>query len=225
MAPPRILPTLLSCYAAPLEGDAIAQALGGALRLGVGKTAAAATLAAHLSNGSLPQCIVLFGVGGAFPPAHLAPGAPPLGLLDLALIDSDLLADDGVATDERFVPLDELGLGTTGPFAMDAEWTAIASEAIDAARVRGATVSAGSGSEATSAAIAARSTASIESMEGAAVALVAARFAVPLVQLRCVSNLTGKRATAPWQLQDAVAKVQAAALELAAEFQRRLSSR
>jgi futalosine hydrolase len=53
-------------------------------------------------------------------------------------------------------------------------------------------------------------------MEGAAVAFCCAEAAVPLVQLRAVSNFTGERSRGAWDLETACARVQAAVRDIVA---------
>ena len=78
--------------------------------------------------------------------------------------------------------------------------------------MQGATVSTCSGMPAASMAMARRTGAQVETMEGAAVAIACQHLAVPLVQLRCVSNYTGDPKS--WQLEMAAGRVQEAVLDL-----------
>ncbi len=160
--------------------------------LGVGKAAAAATLAAELAAvpaARRPSVLVLYGVGGALPAR--APEVP-LGVGELCVVVEDVLADDGRQEVGRFVDLAGLGFGEVR-FAMDRARSARAARLLGVRTVGGATVSACSATDAAAAQIAARTGALVESMEGAAVALVCARFGVGLVQLRAVANRTGDR--------------------------------
>jgi futalosine hydrolase len=206
------LRAFLPVYAAPAEGSALA-ALG-AVRLGVGKVALAVALAERIAE-QRPPGVLLFGVAGAYPARH-RPGAS-LAVGDLCLVGEDRFADEGVATPDGFRDLAQLGLGEVGPFAADRERTALAARALGAPVVIGATVSTCSGTDAQSAQIAARTGAAVETMEGAAAALVCARAGVPFVQLRAISNLTGDRARGGWDLERAIAVVQAAVRRLLAD--------
>lgn len=204
-----LLAGVLPVYAAPAEGSALA-ALG-AVRLGVGKVALAVALAERIAA-ARPAGVLLFGVAGAYPARH-RPGAS-LAVGGLCLVGEDRFADEGVLTEAGFRDLAQLGLGEVGPFAADRERTAIAARALGAPVVDGATVSTCSGTDAQSALLAARSGAAVETMEGAAAAWVCARAGVPFVQLRAISNLTGDRARGGWDLERAVASVQAAVRRL-----------
>ena len=56
--------------------------------------------------------------------------------------------------------------------------------------------------------------AAVGAMGGAAVALVCRKYAVPWVAVRCVSNGTGDRERGDWRLAEAIARVQAAVVDL-----------
>ncbi len=207
-------PLLAGClpvYAAPAEGDALADL--GARRLGVGKVAAALALQALLAQ-QRPSCVLVFGVAGAYPERH-RPGAA-LAVGDLCVVGDDLLADEGVASAEGFADLARMGLGEIGPFGADVARTEALAQALDCAIVRGATVSTCSGTEALSQALAARTGAAIETMEGAALALACRAAGVPMVQLRAISNRTGDRARGGWDLPRSIAVLQAAVRRLLA---------
>lgn len=190
----------LYVYAAPKEGQPWAGDPH-MLALGVGKVAAALALTRRVLA-QRPAAVVLFGVAGAHP------GGPPIGRA--CLVREDWLADEGVATPAGFLSLEQLGLGTRGPFATDVALT----DELDARlggglpRVVGATVSTCSGTDALAAASqAACPGVAVESMEGAAVGAVCAALAIPWAQLRVVSNRTGDRDRAGWDLPGALARL------------------
>jgi futalosine hydrolase len=192
--------TPLYVYAAPREGQPWAgdpRMLG----LGVGKVAAAVALTRRVLT-QRPAAVVLFGVAGAYP------GGPAVG--EACWVTEDWLADEGVETPDGFLSLEQLGLGTRGPFVADAAFT----QALDARlgggvpQVVGATVSTCSGTDARAAAgQAACPTARVESMEGAAVGAVCTALGIPWAQLRVVSNRTGDRDRGGWDLARALARL------------------
>lgn len=198
---------VLYAYAAGAEGDAIAKRLPEALKIGVGKAASAAAMTERLLQGQV-DLVCLFGVCGAYPETD-----PSLQIADLCMVGSDVLADEGLASEEGFADLGKMELGTIGPFDMDRRFTARAAELLDVPTVRGATVSTCSGTDARSQEIAERTGAQVETMEGAAVALACQRLGVPLVQLRCVSNHTGCQQG--MNLPRAIQRLQAVTLKLA----------
>lgn len=203
--------TLLAC-ADPREGDRLLAArVGRVAVLGVGKVPAAVRLAAELRRDV--ERVLLFGVCGAYP-APLTAARPVLEVLDLCVVGDSLLADEGVATDDGFVGLEGLGLGSTGPWAADGELSQAVASALAAPIVRAATVSSCSGTDAAAAAVAARSGAHVETMESAACAFVCRSSGVPFVEVRCVGNRTGRRAAGGFALDEASAKAQQAVIDL-----------
>ena len=112
--------------------------------------------------------------------------------------------------------LDELSLGTNGPFEMSPQHTDRGASLLGIERlVHGATVSTCSGTQSRAEGIAAQSGAQIESMEGAAVAFACRQADVPLVQLRCVSNFAGDRAEGSWDIEGSTTILQSAVRQLA----------
>lgn len=179
----------------------------GAVRLGVGKAAAASALAARLAA-SRPAGVLLFGVAGAYAERHrrgasLRPG-------DVVVVGSDRFADEGVRTKQGFASLAELGLPSADPFDADAAVTQLAAHRLALRVVAGATVSTCSGVDELASDYATRTGAEIETMEGAAVALVCSQWGVPLLHVRSISNWCGDRDRGAWDLARAAAAVQQA---------------
>lgn len=204
----RELDGYLCVCAAHVEGDGLDGV--DVLRLGVGKAAAAATLAARCAE-ARPTGVLLFGVAGAFPPRH--GGSPALGPGAVCVVSEDVFGDEGVDTPAGFVGIQALGLGEVGPFPTAPLASAVAGH-LGAPLVRAVTVSTCSGTEAASTRMAQRAGAAIETMEGAAVALVCSRLWLPLVHVRAVSNWTGDRERGGWDLARAVAAAQGAVRRL-----------
>lgn len=203
---------ILFAYAAPAEAGSLPEEHDIAVSaefvmLGVGKSASAFQLSQRLSVEPRPNLVVLFGLCGAH--------AGDLAVGDVCLVERDCLADEGVQTEEEFLPLADLGLDTTTEFAMDQRRTKEAAALLGGVPiVRGSTVSTCSGNDAAAAARASRTAAQIETMEGAAVALVCDGCSIPFIQLRCVSNRTGDRQRAGWDLTTACANLQDAVRQL-----------
>lgn len=188
---------LLFVHAAPAEAGAHAEH-DRVLELGVGKVAAAVGLTSYLAE-HRPAGVVLFGVAGAHE------GGPAVG--EGCLVERDWLADEGVWAPDGFLGIDALGLGRRGPWRADralGDWVQ-GRLAAPVAEVLGATVSLCSGTD--DAAQRARvqcPDARVETMEGAAVGLVCERAKVPWAQLRVISNRTGDRDRAGWDLPGAL---------------------
>lgn len=189
---------------------------------GVGKAAAAAATITLLTQFQ-PECLLLFGCGGAYPDSGLKIG-------DLALASVEIFGDEGVATPHGFDdfatmglimrpdreplfntwPLDEAlhdracprlqhlattsGLGfRSGPFV---------------------TVSTCTGTAAGAREMVARTGALCENMEGAAVALACRQLSVPMLELRGISNRVEDRDTRQWDLTAGMAAAQNAVKHL-----------
>ena len=212
MAPPT---HILAVHATPIEGGRVASTWPNTLELGVGKSSAAAKLAVELAA-TQPEAVLIFGVCGA----HRVEGTPDrLKVGDLCLTDSDLLADEGAMTEDGFSSLADLGIGEVGPFKADPELTRAAAEILGGIpTVSAATVSTCSATNELAQTSYQRTKSFIESMEGAAAALVCRRYDIPFLQLRCVSNFTGDRQSAQWNLDLAADRVQTAALQLLREL-------
>lgn len=190
-------------YAAPAEGAALGEPgardapNGVAIELGVGKTAAACALTTALVGVS-DALVVAIGVCGV----HRGAG---LGIGSAVVVAHDRLVDEGVRTPTGFMDLAQLGLGDTEPLLAERARVDAAAAVLGAPVVGGGTVSTCSGTDGLAAERAARwPDAVIETMEGAAIALVCARLGVPWVGIRVVSNFTGDRDRAQWDLPRAL---------------------
>lgn len=200
-------------YAARSEGQGVVDRLGDALEIGTGKVAAAANLSMALVQ-QRPPAVIAFGVCGAYPREH---GAlpPTLDVGELCVVTRDVLADEGVRDESGFRGLEALGLGTQGPFVADPSLSAVVASRLGGLPlVEGATVSTCSGTDARSRELATRTGAQVETMEGAAIGHVCAHFGIPWTQLRCVSNRTGDRSAAGWDLEGALATLHRAVVAL-----------
>jgi futalosine hydrolase len=171
---------------------------------GVGPAAAAAAAMAVALGG----VDVLFsaGVAGSFA------GRAEIG--DIVVATSVVAADLGAHSPSGFADLAALGFGTSA-YAVDEAASAHTAERLAAAGLparRGAilTVSAATGTDERAGELAARHDAIAEAMEGAGVAHVASLLAIPLVELRAISNIVGVRNPAAWDLPRALAALERA---------------
>ena len=187
--------------AAAVEGGGLCDEV-----IGVGKAAAAMRATELLSSlhGQRPPWLLLVGVCGVYPGAGLAVG-------DLCVVGEDRLADEGVGlAGGEFRGIAAMGLGDEGPFRGDAGRGRALAARLGIREVAGATVSTCSACDERSRALAGRSGAAVETMEGAAVMLVCQHLGVPAVQLRAVSNRTGEREAAGWDLHGSLRALHAA---------------
>ncbi|MBK8977876.1 MAG: futalosine hydrolase [Planctomycetes bacterium] len=203
--------SVLFTFAHPREGTLLRQDLSlRVLETGVGKARSAVSVAAALAA-DRPRLVCIVGVCGAFPGRHAA-GEVLLEIGDACVVVESVLGDEGVDLGDGFADLDELGLGTTGPFPAHAEVSERVAEGLGLPRVRAATVSTCSGRDDASARIAARTRADVETMESAAIAIACEAAGVPHIELRAVSNETGDRHRSAWRLGEAADLAQRLAL-------------
>ena len=171
---------------------------------GVGPLETAVRLTRRLCEGKGDISLVLnFGVAGAY----VGSGA---GLLDICLAESEVMGDFGICYEESIAPFAGQ-LASKAIFPMDQRYLAQASEILATqdcgckkgvfVTVNGATATARRG-----AILRAAHNGLCENMEGGAVARVCEEFAVPCLEVRCVSNMVEDRNPVNWQLAAAVHK-------------------
>ncbi len=191
---------------------------------GIGKAAAAATAVTLLSN-CRAEALWLFGCGGAYPNSGLTIG-------DLALANAEIFGDEGVATDKGFSELSRMKLpmrqsSVSGQFFNI--WP-VSQELHDWAQpcmakfaaTTGTTLCSGpfvtvstcTGTTSKAMEIESRTDGICENMEGAAVALACQQLAVPMLEIRGISNLVEDRDTSRWNLPGGMAAAQSAILNL-----------
>jgi futalosine hydrolase len=206
---------LLVVTAVSAEADAIRSGDGGLIvePVGVGPAAAAAGTARLLAlaeaSGSPYRAVVCAGIAGGFV-GRAGVGATVLGGRSIA-------ADLGAETADGFLPIEDLGFGTS---VLEADTdllkalTAALGEAIVGDVLTLGTVT---GTAGTAAALAARHPAAVaEAMEGHGVASAARAAGVAFAELRTIANPIGPRDRGAWRLADAFAALTAAAPVIAA---------
>lgn len=206
---------VLVVTAVPAERDAVLRGTQGDGRIaviaaGAGPAAAAAGTAAELARGGW-SLAVSAGIAGGFA------GRADIGTLVVA---SEMIAADfGAETAEGFRGADELGFGSTRirPDPLLAERLAAALAAAGLAACAGPvlTVSTATGTAATAEERARRVPGAVaEAMEGYGVALAAARFGVPVLEIRAISNAVGPRDRSAWRIDEALQALTAASAVL-----------
>jgi futalosine hydrolase len=171
---------------------------------GVGPLETAMRLTRRLCEvGGEVSLVLNFGVAGAY----AGSGAK---LLDLCLAEREVLGDFGICHAERIEPFAGQ-LASRSVFPLDSRYLAQAAEILGAQEsgckkgvfvtVNGASATAERG-----ALLRAAHNGLCENMEGGAVARVCEEFAVPCLEVRCVSNMVEDRNLANWQLAAAVRK-------------------
>lgn len=181
---------------------------------GVGAATVAATTAATLARaeceGAAYDVVLSAGIGGAF--------AQAAQIGDLLVAERIVAADLGAESAEGlsgFLSVEELGFGTTAFAAVALDGVKPGSiSGLEREVVRGdvLTVNTATGSAERAAWLRARYPGAIgEAMEGYGVAAGAARFGLPVAEVRAVSNLIGPRDRSAWRIGEALATLTAAA--------------
>ena len=190
------------------ERDAVLAAAPDAevVTVGVGPAAAAAGTAAALARGS-GDLVLCAGIGGGFPP--LEPG-------DIAVADAIVFADLGIETPDGFAPMSTTGFGVER-YEVDPALAAGIADRCGGRPGTVLTIATVTGTAETAAALRRRFPDAVaEAMEGAGVAAAAARFGVPVAEIRAVSNLVGPRNRAVWRVPEALAALGAAVAKVLA---------
>lgn len=182
---------------------------------GIGQVNMALQLSRLLSRFD-PEAVLLFGCGGSYPDSGLTIG-------DLALARQESYGDMGVQTSAGFFPLADLKLPENPELAPRIVQTHLLDATLyhwarrilpDSTGGPFVTVNCCSGTPAYSQALQQRWGGICENMEGAAAAQVCAAFAVPLLELRGISNPTGTRESAQWNIAKGAAAAEHGILQL-----------
>ena len=175
---------------------------------GVGPLETAMRLTRRLCEvGSEISLVLNFGVAGAY----VGSGAD---LLDICLAEREVMGDFGICHAEGIEPFDGQ-LGSRSVFPLDSRYLAQAAEILGAQESgckKGVfvTVNGVSATAARGALLRAAHNGLCENMEGGAVARVCEEFAVPCLEVRCISNLVEDRNPGNWQLAAAIQRCGAA---------------
>ena len=194
--------TVLVVTSVPAEAEAIGRAEASRIVVGgIGRTnAAAATTESILRDGPF-DVVLCAGIAGALPTET----PPALG--EVVVASRCVYAEEGLLTPEGFSDMRSLGFAL-GDFDGNAVPVDEAGLAILRERFRVgpiATVATCSGTEAAAAEVARRTGAVAEAMEGAAVVHAARRLGVAGLELRVISNTTGRRSDQVWDVRGALA--------------------
>lgn len=191
---------------------------------GVGPLETGVTLTRYLERHHRKiRAVVNFGIGGAY----LSPAIKKLNILDVCLAGQEVLADFGVCYGTAVEPFEDPSFPVRNVFSLDSKLrkeagSALAAQGWACSEGTFVTVSGASARRARGDFFSKRYGAICENMEGAAVARVCEEFALPLLEVRVISNFVEDRPGGQWQIEGAAAKAaQAVALILTA-FQERL---
>lgn len=212
----RVTKPGLPMWRGTLHGSPILAVIGG---MGKVNAAHAVTVAVHSDEVAR---VVGFGVGGAYAGSELSVG-------DVAVATVEHYGDEGVETPDGWLSCEGIGIpllqqsGTRlfNAFPVDAGRadkiaTRLNERGVKARRGPFVTVSCCSGTTARGGELARRFGAICESMEGAAYAHIAARYELPYLGVRGISNLVEDRDFTRWRLHEAA---EAASVAVATSLQ------
>jgi len=183
---------------------------------GVGKVNAAHFSTLVLENHEI-DVLILFGIAGAYSGAHIG---------DVVVAISENYGEEGVITDEGWKPMDFTGFPLFknqreyfNSFPMDEKLSKIAVEAskyigLNATAGNFITVSQCSGTRISGETLQKRFNGLCENMEGAAVAHICAKYGIPMVEIRGISNIIEDRDMKKWNISLAASNCNKAVIEL-----------
>src|SRR5659263_414145 len=183
---------------------------------GIGKVNAAHTVTLLLEE-QKPDILLLFGIGGAY---------AKTGIGDVVIAESENYGEEGVMTPAGWKPMESIGLPLLkndleyfNTFAMDGKLSQLA---IKASKDIGLKVHSGnfitvsqcSGTRKIGEIIRERFNGICENMEGAAVAHICAKYGVPIIEIRGISNIIEDRDLTKWNIPLAVSNCSKAVNEV-----------
>lgn len=175
---------------------------------GVGPVETAVNLSVYLgqlSHQRAPvEAVVNIGIAGAFIRAK-----QQVQLLDICLAEQEVLGDFGICFGERMEPFAESGCGGSSSFVLDPLLLNKAEQILTHEQVackRGVfvTVNGVSATRERGNHFVHLYDGLCENMEGGAAARVCQAFEIPLLELRCISNMVEARNKENWQIKPAV---------------------
>jgi futalosine hydrolase len=183
---------------------------------GIGKVNAAHSVTLLLED-HIPDLLILFGIGGAYEKA---------GIGDVVIAVNENYGEEGVMTPDGWKPMEFTGfpllkndLEYFNTFAMDHKLSQLAIEASKDIGLKVhlgnfITVSQCSGTRKTGEIIRDRFNGICENMEGAAVAHICAKYKVPMIEIRGISNIIEDRDLKKWNIPLAVSNCSKAVNEI-----------
>ena len=174
------------------------------IHTGVGPVNAAHAVTLAIVKGN-PKAIIICGVGGAYPASGLQIG-------DVVCAEREIYGDLGAQSPEGFLDMKALGFpvvsGSGAPLFNELPMQLFPVDR----RVSFVTVSTCTGTSDFARELETRTGGAVENMEGAAIAHVAHLHAIPVGEVRGISNMVSNRDKGAWKLEEAAAAAQRALL-------------
>jgi futalosine hydrolase len=196
---------LAICFSTDMEGEGLPEMVAGQsvalVRTGVGPVNAAFALTKFLMENRV-ECVVVCGVGGAYPGSDLVAG-------DVVCAESETYGDLGAESPGGFLDMKALGFPVID--GVDPMFNCLPLDVFPVARrAPFVTCATCTGTDAKAASLVARTGGAVESMEGAAVVHVARLMGVKVGEVRGISNAVGNRDRGQWRLEESAAAARAA---------------
>jgi futalosine hydrolase len=159
--------------------------------------------------------VICMGIGGGF--SHKT------RMGDLVIADRIICGDLGAETERGFLPLDQMGFGST-QIECDFNTTDLLCKALQQSYFSVhlgpiITVSTATGTEESTAKLVTRMPHALcEAMEGFGVASAARSYNIPFVEIRAISNVVGLRDKSSWRIDEALSSLTKAAKMIGAEL-------
>ncbi len=168
--------------------------------------------------------VVNFGIGGAYLPEAASPG---IELLHVCLAESEVLGDYGVCFADRVDSFADREMTDNTRFTLDKNMLDTArQELLDRAIVFSCgvfvTVNGASGTAERGVFLRKKFNGICENMEGAAIARSCEMYALPMLEVRVISNKVEDRPGAPWRLEEACSRAGSIAAMLVDRLKERL---
>ena len=175
------------------------------VEMGVGAVNAAHAVTLAIAS-EKPRAIVVCGIGGAYQSSGLH-------LSDVACAEIEIYGDLGSQSPQGFLDMRALGFpvvaASSAPLFNELPMQLFPVDR----RVRFVTVSTCTGTHAVARELESRTGGAVENMEGAAVAHVAHLHAIPVGEVRGISNIVTERDKSTWKLKEAAEAAQHALLD------------
>ncbi len=188
-----VFPTTLSQYSIACGKPVIIDSDIFALT-GIGAAATLVELSALAQHYQLTE-IIQVGIAGAYSQSSLSIG-------DVVYVASDCYGDLGAESENGFLTLPEMDLGEIDTYRGSQSLFERFNFSVPA--TQGLTVNCCSGTELTIAMRKEKFPCDVETMEGAALYHFAARFTIPAIQIRGISNYVSVRDTSIWNISQAI---------------------
>lgn len=199
-----VIATATEIEAAPFRNLVVSGVTVSLVITGIGGVEAAWGTMDYFARTGKPDLLISTGIAGSFSEKW------PVG--SVVVVGSDSFADLGIDDNGRLMTLFEAGIDNPDRFPFEGGRIYADRALLKTAEglvpvVRGITVNTVTGTKEGASSLKSRMNADIESMEGAAIYYVCRRESVPVIGIRAISNMVGKREKHKWNIDAALAAV------------------